>query len=144
MTASYRKESEFTSIYYSDSGMRWSDRPLSNTTKNVFESKKGTGLAAALISHGVAPRATYVKNLQKYINITVYGGLGIPCPAHVNYDRYNIQVSTKCREYIASTYKFFLSFENSMCTDYITEKFFDILKYDIVPVVIGVGLLYVF
>ncbi len=79
MTASYRKESEFISIYYSDSGLRFSDRPLSKTTNNVFESKRGTGLAAALISNGVTtPRLTYVKNLQKYINITVFRDIDIP------------------------------------------------------------------
>ena len=89
MTASYRKESDFTSIYYSDSGIRWTDRPKT-TTKNVFESKRGTGLAAALISHGVPPRAAYVKNLQKYIEITVFGAMGTPCPDNVDSDRFDI------------------------------------------------------
>jgi hypothetical protein len=36
-------------------------------------------------------------------------------------------------------YYFYLSFENSLCDQYITEKFFKILKskYPVVPVVMG-------
>lgn len=34
-------------------------------------------------------------------------------------------------------YFFYLSFENSLCKDYLTEKVFNIMQYDIVPVVYG-------
>lgn len=34
-------------------------------------------------------------------------------------------------------YYFYLSFENTFCEDYISEKMFDYMKYDIVPVVYG-------
>ncbi len=34
-------------------------------------------------------------------------------------------------------YKFYFSFENSICEDYVTEKFFEIMNHDIVPVVYG-------
>ncbi len=34
---------------------------------------------------------------------------------------------------------FNFSFENSFCDDYVTEKFFKVLEYDIIPVVLGSG-----
>jgi hypothetical protein len=40
-------------------------------------------------------------------------------------------------EKIESEYKFYLAFENSICTDYISEKFFYTLRYNIVPIVFG-------
>ena len=40
---------------------------------------------------------------------------------------------------VESTYKFYLSFENSVCLDYVTEKVFRWSDYDVVPVVYGFG-----
>jgi alpha-1,3-fucosyltransferase len=42
-----------------------------------------------------------------------------------------------CYRQMESTYKFYLSFENSICDDYVTEKFFNILKYNVVPITFG-------
>ncbi len=34
---------------------------------------------------------------------------------------------------------FFFAFENSLCIDYVSEKFFHIIKFNIIPVVLGSG-----
>ncbi|QQP36020.1 Alpha-1_3-fucosyltransferase, partial [Caligus rogercresseyi] len=40
---------------------------------------------------------------------------------------------------LSKQYKFYLAFENSVCKDYITEKFYDVMQYDVVPVVYGLA-----
>ena len=32
-----------------------------------------------------------------------------------------------------SSYKFYLALENSVCQDYVTEKFFKLLQYNVIP-----------
>jgi len=70
-----------------------------------------------------------------YIKVDVFGKCGKKCPEYFRSSKQKAQ----CKEIIAKEYMFYFSFENSICTDYITEKFFEILKYDIVPVVLGGG-----
>ncbi len=38
---------------------------------------------------------------------------------------------------VDESYKFYLSFENSVCSDYVSEKFWKILNLDVVPVVLS-------
>ena len=79
-------------------------------------------------------RETYVKELRKYIDVDVYGTCGdLSCPRNEDYWISDPQ----CYELLANNYKFYLSFENSICQEYATEKFFEILLRDLVPVVYG-------
>ena len=43
---------------------------------------------------------------------------------------------TECVEQVLESYYFYLSWENSICEDYVTEKFYDALRRSIVPVVL--------
>ncbi|CAF1334288.1 unnamed protein product [Adineta steineri] len=102
-------------------------KPIYRPSDSILEEKK-LGTIAALISNpgGSSGRLMFIKHLKRYIDIKVYGRQGEPCPTSVN-----------CMEFISKNYYFFLSFENSLCRDYTTEKFFTPIKYPIVPIVLG-------
>ena len=86
---------------------------------------------AWFVSHCPAPsrRDEYVKELSKYIKVDIYGS----CGSHQCHPK----MSPKCYEQVAQDYFFYLSFENSLCRDYVTEKLFNVLHYPIVPIVMN-------
>lgn len=74
-------------------------------------------------------REDLAAKLAKYIDVDVYGKCGnLTCDP-----------STDCHKMLERKYKFYLAFENSVCTDYVTEKLYDILTHDVVPIVYGGG-----
>ena len=95
-----------------------------NSTKNYLKGRTKT--AFAVISNCFKSRLDYIHELKKYIDIDLYG----KCPGHKPFCR-------KCWK-IAKKYKFYLAFENSLCTDYITEKTFtNAYTHKVVPVIIS-------
>ena len=95
---------------------------------------RGKKLAAWLVSQcGVfedaKARQLLVQTLQRFVPIDVFGRCsGRECP----------QTRTlSCRAYLGKNYKFYLAFENCLCQDYVTEKFFHSFEYNMVPVVFG-------
>lgn len=64
---------------------------------------------------------------QKYIDVDIYGSCGQPCKQEV------------CDDLLRHHYKFYISFENSLCKDYTTEKLFKAYYPDthIIPVARG-------
>ena len=89
-------------------------------------------LVAWFVSHcnTSSDRESYVKELQKYIPVDIYGACG---PLNCSGKKMN----EKCYRMLERDYKFYLSFENSICKDYVTEKIGIILNYDIIPVTLG-------
>uniref|UniRef100_A0A0A1XS94 Fucosyltransferase n=1 Tax=Zeugodacus cucurbitae TaxID=28588 RepID=A0A0A1XS94_ZEUCU len=87
-------------------------------------------MAAWFVSNCKVPskREALVKALQAHIQVDVYGKCGT-----MRCERFN----SSCDEMLDKDYKFYFSFENSLCTDYVTEKFYNALQRHIVPVVYG-------
>lgn len=86
--------------------------------------------AAWFVSHceTLSNREGLTRSLQKYVNVDVFGACGtLKCPHN----------SSKCDRMIDTDYKFYLAFENSLCLDYVTEKFYNALSRQVVSVVFG-------
>lgn len=110
--------------------------------KNKKKKKKRKSYVAAMISHCKTDgrREDYIKQLRKYIKVDVYGYCNEDGPYHLKCDTDELLSSTpECYDMLQSNYKFYLSFENSICPDYVTEKFFHIMSHEMVPVVYGGG-----
>jgi len=72
-----------------------------------------------------------VAELQKYIDVDIFGECGtFNCPR---------QYEENWTALWEREYKFYLAFENSVCQDYITEKFYGTLKLELILVVLGGG-----
>ena len=82
---------------------------------------KKTKLAYWMVSHCETDnkREDYVKKLQKYIPIDIFGQCGKPI-----FQRSGNGKALERKKFIPN-YKFYLAFENSFCKDYVTEKFWN-------------------
>ena len=121
LTMTYRYDSDVLSTYNSVS---------EGAESTPLPDIRGRSKAVAwIVSHckTASGRELYVEELQRFIDVDVYGKCGpLECPTEQN-----------CHRMVANQYYFYLSFENSQCRDYVTEKLFLPLRYGLVPVVLG-------
>ncbi|KAH3882516.1 hypothetical protein DPMN_006456 [Dreissena polymorpha] len=127
-TATYRHDSDIVAPYEKFVPFSESVRTLpQNKSYATGKTKK----VAWFVSNCGArnTRLEYAKELGKYIDVDIYGACGsLQC----------LRSETKCYDMLNSDYKFYLSFENSNCRDYITEKFFVTgLQHEVIPIVMG-------
>ena len=134
LTSTYRIDSNFPRYYQTYSGFIWKENK--NFNENEDFSKNKFNLAVAVISncHASSQRLEYINQMQKYVSVNVFGTCGKKCPG-----TYKNGSLGNCKDILGAEYKFYLAFENSMCKDYITEKFFLTLKYNTIPLVLGGG-----
>jgi hypothetical protein len=131
LTSTYKKDSDFANYYEFDSTFIWK---FNETFDENFDFSSGkTKLAASVISNCKAwiPRSRFLQKLQEYIPIDNFGACGNKVCTRFFHRK------SQCKEIIGREYKFFFAIENSLCEEYITEKFFQTFKYNIVPVVLG-------
>jgi alpha-1,3-fucosyltransferase len=126
-TATYRYGSD---IFLSPIIQRRSNPNIEfNPNKNYAQNK--TRMIVWLASNCItaSKREKYVEELKKTVTVDVFGQCG---------DKECLpKMSEQCLEQLSKEYRFILAFENSICRDYVTEKYFNALNYDIIPVVFG-------
>nr|XP_054931162.1 alpha-(1,3)-fucosyltransferase C-like isoform X3 [Dermacentor andersoni] len=88
-----------------------------------------SGLVAWVASNCRTPsrRERFVYELRKHIAVDTFGSCGnLTCPPRDH-----------CFARLGKRYYFYLSLENAVCPDYVTEKLYNALHYGMVPVVMG-------
>ena len=76
-------------------------------------------------------RKAYVQELQQFVPIDIFGACGKSDPCKSSSD---VQ---SCTKEMFHKYKFYLAFENCLCRQYVTEKFWRALHFGTLPIVLG-------
>ncbi|KAG8181290.1 hypothetical protein JTE90_019383 [Oedothorax gibbosus] len=131
LTVTYRRDSDVVARYGS---VRKARPPRFMDFQRLRRAFKGKRRSVAFLSSHCPTdggRDAFVTELSRHIDVDAYGDCGDRvCP---------MSAKDFCHEEFARNYKFLLAFENAVCKDYVTEKFYRTLAYDIVPVVFGGG-----
>ena len=131
LTATYRSDSDiFLPFWYVQKKTRTSSRNNVIELPQMKVKRQGSdAMIFWIVSHCKTPgkRDQYVNDLKQYIKVDVYGGCGKHCP------------KKDCHFYLGKTgkYKFYLAFENSACSEYISEKPARGMGAGLVPIVYG-------
>ena len=90
--------------------------------------------------HDYNGRMKYVHMLQRHIGVDIYGDCGtLRCGQTRSMGTRYSADQDHCFNLVNRKYKFYLSFENAICNDYVTEKAFNALKLNTIPVMFGGG-----
>lgn len=146
-TVSYRSEADVQYVYgtvydkgthqvVSGVGAKWRDHCSTAVSQFVLDSdipsivagkRKTVAWFVSNCNNVQSRRMELAKEIGKYIPVGIYGACGdLQC------SRENGQ---GCADMLDKDYRFYLSFENAICQDYVTEKVFRTMNSVIIPVV---------
>jgi alpha-1,3-fucosyltransferase len=131
ITMSYRKDGNLRAPYFT---MVSRENPEEVHVPRVPFNNRSRSIAWMVSHcHTESRRELYVHELQKYIDVDIYGACGnLTCQDTTSYKLYE-----DCFTMFEKTYKFYLAVENNICKDYHTEKLLNVLEHEIVPIVLG-------
>ncbi|KAI1289460.1 Alpha-(1,3)-fucosyltransferase C [Halotydeus destructor] len=133
ITMSYRRDSDIWRPYG-----QVGRKPIIDGANNSFWSpripwSKRKMAVAWFVSHcdTKSRRELLAMLLSNYIPVDNYGECGkLKCARSLNID---------CLKKLENEYMFYFAAENALCEDYVTEKLFNLIKYDVqvIPIVYG-------
>jgi len=127
LTFTYRLDSDFWAPYGT-----YEEIPFVDLSQQDFSAGKDKIVAWIVSNCNRQLRKSVVHELQKYIAVDVFGS----CSREFGESK-SCSPGETCTSTI-KRYKFFLAFENALCEDYITEKYWRHLgEENVVPVVMG-------
>ncbi|OWF49737.1 Alpha-(1,3)-fucosyltransferase C [Mizuhopecten yessoensis] len=125
-TISYRRDSDFYSPYGIFRTVQRNSIPTESADLLNWKTRSDV-LWFVSNCHVPSGRPEYAAELDKYVRVDVYGKCGTKnCSG--NWE--------SCSKELRNKYKYYLSFENSLCRDYITEKSMKIYEslFNAIPV----------
>ncbi|XP_060591715.1 alpha-(1,3)-fucosyltransferase fut-6-like [Ruditapes philippinarum] len=131
-TAWYRKDASLWLSYGSRLKLNTSKRHAASrqlSIRNFYKEKTKDFIGMISNCRDQAQRFKLVYKLQKYLNIDMFGR------CYEKTCESGMKIENKSCENILKQYKFYLAFENSHCKDYVTEKYWNALKRDQIPIV---------
>ena len=119
LTWTYRGDADFSAAYAAYVPLSPEEKLNKMASFTTDFSQGKSELVAWLVSNCQSQlRMSFVRELKKYIKVDVFGScsrlFGNPRKCSKSYEKHCLK-----------RYKFYLSFENVMCKDYITEKYWD-------------------
>lgn len=122
-TLTYRRDSDIHFPYR----MFFKNDTKYEIPKGFNKTKTAMWLVSNCMTVGTKRRAAYARELKNYVDVDIYGKCGsMQCE--------NTDI---CRKILEDNYYFYLAFENTQCLDYVTEKMYDTMKYNVIPIVLG-------
>ncbi|KAK0057503.1 alpha-(1 3)-fucosyltransferase C [Biomphalaria pfeifferi] len=127
LTATYRTDAD---IFVPYGLIRFKPIPVEKRPNYYRIALQKTKWVAWIVSNCDTPskRDIYIQQMQEIIDVDISGRCGEPCTD-----------KSTCVENNLEKYRFYLSFENDFCQDYVTEKFFKMMypTLHVIPVVRG-------
>lgn len=127
-TISYRRDSDIIHTY-GRFDMLKTDKNETEIKVREWQNKTKSITVAISNCKSKSKRLSFLKKLRKHLTIDVYG----KCE--------NRRKRSDFWKSLKTEYKFYLSLENSLCVDYITEKGFQLYqnKMSVIPITRGMG-----